>query len=55
VRKNIARVSRRVIAFSLFRHVDGGASAEKIPTAILMPYARYLLDQQRDSAAFAIA
>jgi hypothetical protein len=44
-----------VIAFSLFRHVDADASAEKIPTAILMPYARYLLHARSDSAAFAIA
>jgi hypothetical protein len=55
VRKNIARVSRRVIPFSLFRHVARSASAEKIPTAILMPHARYLLAALRDSAAFAIA
>ncbi|WP_147154470.1 hypothetical protein [Reyranella soli] len=55
VRMNIARVSRRVISFSLFRHVDDGASGEKNPTAILMPYARYLLDVLSDLAAFAIA
>jgi hypothetical protein len=36
-RRNLARVNRRGIAQSLFRHVDGHASAEKILTAILMP------------------